>query len=232
MLRYAQAEPQPGIYHAIVARSVLNDISRRFGQVFRTVAPDTYLTGLLNGIIENHLVLPVALSIHGKSGHSNSGRILNRRDHAHRKEYGSLGASWHPVIPPVNTVEAHVGDSLLRAYLDLEDGDLLEDFFRHFLGGVYAQSLLRNPERLLRVIAHFLGEAEPVKNGLINPRFVASVLSMIRRRLWARAREFSSRGDIGSDFKMKFCSSLAEAILITEHHQMGFFSGKQNSYFT
>ena len=229
MLRYARSEPQPGIYHGIVARSVLDNISLRFGQVFRTVAPDTYLVGLLNGMIENHLVLPVSLSIHGKSGHSNSGRILNRRDHAHREEYGISGASWHPVIPPVNTVEAHVGDSLLRAYLDLEERDLLEEFFSHFLGGVYAQSLLRNPEKSLRVIAHFLVEAKPISNGLVNPRFVASVFSMIRRRLWARAKELSSRGDIGSDLKMKPCSSLAEAISIAEHHQMSFFFERQAS---
>ena len=222
ILRYQPAELPPVIYHGIVARRVLDQIRDRFGRVFCTVAPDTYLTGLLSGLLERHLVLPVALSLMGKSGPSNSGRILDRGDLSHRKEYTDAERRWHPMIPPVNTVEAHVSDSLLRAFLDLGDEELLSAFRTHFIGGVYAQSMMRNPERAVGIAKHYAFTANPVSNGLLRSDFAAAFGSMIARRAQSRAVSYIQPARKSSHLRHEPCASLSVAAKRTEEDQSGF----------
>lgn len=177
----------PVVYHGIVARRHLDTVAHRTGNVFRTQAPDTYVTAALCSIIGDYVVTDRPLSMFGKSGSSNSARLLKTNELlVHRNEFTPQQRAFDPLVAPVESVEAYVADSFVTAFKAMEDDAFLDAFLRSWLARSYSDSLRRNPKQSGAILSHLLGVARRSDARVVSASFAAGLVGQTVHRIGVR----------------------------------------------
>ena len=187
-LRSVQGPPPPAIYHGIVARSALERVVARHGKLFDTPSPDTFVTAALCSVLDEYMIVDVPLTVYGKSGVSNSARVLDKTDDTHLLQFQAVERAWDRLIPPVETVEAHFSHSYLVAFRAMGDVEFEATLVRHHLGDVYALSLLRNVRQAGAILAH-LGKAIMSDRRMAHRSFARAFVKRLIERVGGRLRQ-------------------------------------------
>ena len=187
LLRSGDSLPLPVVYHGVIARRHLDAVAARTGAVFKTQAPDTYLTGALCTLMDEYVIVDRPLTLFGKSQQSNSARLLVKDGLTkHRDEFVGSARELDALVPPVDTVETYVTDSWIRAFRDMGDTDLLDIFIRGYLARSYSDSLRRNPRQVIGTLRHLLVTARRNDPRVASMKFAKSLVGYTAKRVAAR----------------------------------------------
>lgn len=177
----------PIVYHGVVARRSLDAVAARAGEVFTSAGPDSFITAALCSVIDDYVVVGRPMSMFGKSGASNSARLLRKGALAlHREEYAPAKRAYDPLIAPVETAEAHLADSYIAAFRAMGDDAFIDAFVRGWLGRSYSDSLRRNPAQVGAILAHLAGPARRADRRVVSFGFAKSLIGHTAHRIAAR----------------------------------------------
>lgn len=180
--------PLPVVYHGVVARRHLDTVATRTGAAFGSAAPDSFATAALCSVIDRYVVVDRPLTMYGKSGLSNSARLLQKDALlTHRNEFAPQHRGFDVLIPPVESAEAYLADSYIAAFRAMGDEGFIDAFVRGWLGRSYSDSLRRNPARAGAILAYLAGPARRADRRVASFDFAASLIGHTTHRILARA---------------------------------------------
>jgi glycosyltransferase involved in cell wall biosynthesis len=95
----------PGVYHAAIARTVLDRIGQKAGRVFRTTQPDLFTAMAVPVFAREAVHTGIPMTLHGRSAKSNGGADIAKDGEAVRdryiREFGdyAIHRSLYPGLP-------------------------------------------------------------------------------------------------------------------------------------
>jgi len=116
----------PGIYHALVARKILDSIRNSTGRVFHTTQPDIFTSMVVPAFVQYAIHLDFPVTVNGHSAKSNGGSSIAKDGDQHLnryiKEFGDYQV--HSTLYPESPLAINmIFDCMLRAM------DLFPDFY-------------------------------------------------------------------------------------------------------
>lgn len=117
----------PGVYHAAVARSVLDAVQKKTGRVFHTTQPDLFTSMSTSAYAQKAVKLALPVTIQGRSAKSNGGSSTAKDGPIHLKRYLDEFGDYkvHDSLAPEITLQgALIIDGIIRAK------ELADDVYR------------------------------------------------------------------------------------------------------
>ena len=108
----------PGVYHAAVARSVLDAIQKKTGRVFHTTQPDLFTSMSIPAYTRKAVKLALPVTIQGRSAKSNGGSSTAKDGPNHLKRYIDEFGDYKiddSLVPEVTLYGALLIDGIIKA---------------------------------------------------------------------------------------------------------------------
>jgi hypothetical protein len=196
---------------------VMNELKRRTGAFFGSMAPDYYSTIAISCIARRFARATYPLCAAGASAAANAGRVHDRQDHLHALEYGQ--SRWSPYVPPFYLMTTAIVGATIQALRDMgrEDLILMLDY-----SSFYAECLAQRPRSFratAKEVGHLLHD-HPSLRPVVVPRLLPRTVQMT----WRRLRQVAGRPTAATplkklksqlvrrDFDVLAASNIVEAI--------------------
>jgi glycosyltransferase involved in cell wall biosynthesis len=143
----------PKLYHGIVAKDLLDEISAKTGSYFGGLSPDIYISVALATIIDTLLIIDYPMTVSGACPESATAQARRGEHLGELKDaphfLGHSSYTWSDSVPDFYSVETIWADSALAALKDMSKRDYIARFNSNMLL-LYCYYKYRNYRHLVK----------------------------------------------------------------------------------